>query len=383
MFRVSYPGRTMIMMAGLEANRLFALEGERVFSASRTYARVSRELGSESYPNAHDGDRHRELRRLLAPSLSAMAIEPFLGRLFELIRARSASWRPGAVYSASDAVSDLVTDLVAVCTTNRTVGRRLSRDIDFWATMMGAVGVGGVLPEFTLYLPPVRAARRRLAGFLEQALSEHRTQGASLERPPDVLDALLTAASQQPDRVGPAALLTLAMIPIKNAGIYLYRLVSFVLYELLRRRDLLEAVTAEADAAFAGGEPTLEHVRGMRTLQGVILGPALHPWRSRCRGSRPGGVRVRRLPVSPRGTGLHRRSRDPFRPALFPDPRRLRTPSATRCGAASIGGRTCSRPSVSVPMPAPPGAIRRRSRQRWWPASCAASGCAWSPRDTS
>lgn len=277
-FRVSYPGRTMTMMAGLEANRFFALEGERVFSAARTYARVSRELGSESYPNAHDGARHRDLRRLLAPSLSAMAIEPFLGRLFEMIRARAATWRPGGVYAASDAMSDVVADLVAVCTANRPVGKRLSRDIDVWATMMGAVGVGGVLPEFTLYLPPIRAARRRLAAFLEQALADHRVQASGLERPPDVLDALLTAASQQPDHFGPAALLALAMIPIKNAGIYLYRLVSFVLYELLRRPDLLEAVTAEADAAFADGEPTLEQVRGMRTLQGVILEALrLHP----------------------------------------------------------------------------------------------------------
>jgi CRP-like cAMP-binding protein/cytochrome P450 len=277
-FRVSYPGRTMTMMAGLSANRLFAVEGERVFSAARTYARVTRELGSESYPNAHDGPRHREFRRLLAPSLSAMAMEPFLGRLFKMIKERAAAWRPGGVYSAYDVVSDLVADLVAVCTTNQTVGRRLSRDIDLWATMMGAVGVGGVLPEFTLYVPPVRGARRRLARFLEESLAEHRTHGASLERPPDVLDALLSSAAREPDHFGPAALLTLAMIPIKNAGIYLYRLVSFVLYEILRRPDLLEAVTAEADAAFASGQPTLEHVRGMRTLQGVILEALrLHP----------------------------------------------------------------------------------------------------------
>jgi CRP-like cAMP-binding protein/cytochrome P450 len=320
-FRVSYPGRTMIMMAGLEANRLFALEGERVFSASRTYARVTRELGSESYPNAHDGGRHRELRRLLAPSLSAMAVEPFLARLFKLIRARSESWRPGAVYTASEAVSDLVTDLVAVCTTNRTVGTRLSRDIDFWATMMGAVAVGGVLPEFTLYLPPVRAARGRLARFLEDALAEHRTQGSTLERPPDVLDALLTAASQQPDHAGPAALLTLAMIPIKNAGIYLYRLVSFVLFEVLRRPELLEAVTAEADAAFAGGGPTLEQVRGMRTLQGVILEALrLHPMalalpRVVQEAFELGGFRFRPgQTVYIAGPVTH------FDPALFPDP---------------------------------------------------------------
>ena len=320
-FRVSYPGRTMTMMAGLPANRFFALEGERVFSASRTYARVTRELGSESYPNAHDGPRHRDLRRLLAPSLSAMAIEPFLGRLFKLVRARAADWRPGAVFTASDAVSDLVTDLVAVCTTNRTAGKDLSRDIDLWATMMGAVGVGGVLPEFTLYVPPVRAARRRLARFLEEALAEHRTQGSTPERPPDVLDALLAAPSGQSEHAGPAALLTLAMIPIKNAGIYLYRLVSFVLYELLRRPDLLDAVTAEADAAFAGGQPTLEHVRGMRTLQGVILEALrLHPMalalpRVVQEAFEFGGFRFRPgETVYIAGPVTH------FDPALFPDP---------------------------------------------------------------
>jgi CRP-like cAMP-binding protein len=61
------------------------------------------------------------------------------------------------------------------------------------------------------------------------------------------------------------------MIPMKNAGIYLYRLVSFVLYETLRRPDLLERVTAEADAAFEDGAPGLEELRRMQTLEAVIL----------------------------------------------------------------------------------------------------------------
>jgi CRP-like cAMP-binding protein/cytochrome P450 len=270
-FRVAYPGRTMVMMAGLEANRLFALEGERVFSSAGTYARVTRELGTDAYPNAHDGARHKELRRLLAPSLSAMAIEPFLGRVFELIHSHASAWGPGSVQRASRSVGSLVTDVVALCTTGRTVGRRLSRDIDLWSTMMGVVAVGHVLPEFTLYLPPIRAARRRLTDFLEAALEDHRLHGPGRERLPDVLDALLAEAARQPGQLDATRLLALSMIPIKNAGIYLYRLISFVLYELIRRPPLLEAATAEVDEAFADGVPAIGEVRRMRTLQGVVL----------------------------------------------------------------------------------------------------------------
>jgi len=270
-FRVSYPGRTITLMAGLEANALFATEGARIFSAGLTYARVTRELGTSLYPNAHDGARHHDLRQLLAPSLSALAVEPFLPRLFAMIRERVRAWPVGSVTSVGRALSTLVCDVVGVCTTNRPVGRPLSRDIALWATLMGAIGVGGAFPEWLLYVPPVRAARSRFAAFLRAALDEHRAHPPGLDREPDALDSLLAAAARVPELNEPTALLGLAMIPMKNAGIYLYRLVSFVLYELLRHPALLEAVSAEVDAAFASGSPGLEELRRMPTLHGTIL----------------------------------------------------------------------------------------------------------------
>jgi CRP-like cAMP-binding protein/cytochrome P450 len=323
-FRVAYPGRTMTMIAGLEANRLFALEGERLFSSAGTYARVTRELGTDSYPNAHDGARHRELRRLLAPSLSAMAIEPFLPLVFGLIRDHASDWQPGSVHRASRAVSSLVTGAVALCTTGRTVGRGLSQDIDLWSTMMGVVAVGHVLPEFTLYLPPIRRARGRLTGFLEVALEHHRLHPPGRERIPDVLDALVAEAARRPGELDPRSLLTLSMIPIKNAGIYLYRLVSFVLYQLLRRPELLETATAEVDEAFAGGVPSIADVRRMHTLQGVVL---------ECLRMHPMALALPRLVAQEFELGGYRFAPGQtvyivgpvthFDPALFPDPDRF------------------------------------------------------------
>ncbi len=90
-----------------------------------------------------------------------------------MIGERARGRRAGSVSSVGAAVSGLVADVVGVCTANRPVGRRLSRDINLLATLMG---VGDALPEFALYVPPVRAARTRFARFMRQALDEHRLE---------------------------------------------------------------------------------------------------------------------------------------------------------------------------------------------------------------
>jgi CRP-like cAMP-binding protein/cytochrome P450 len=265
-FRLAYPGRTMILLAGLDANRLFATRGGELFSAAETYRRVTREVGTARYPNALDGHAHRDLRQLLAPSLSALGVEPFLPEILKRIRERVSSWSPGSASRLSARVAPLVADVVGLCTMGRPVGGRLSRDIYRYGTMMGVIAVGKVLPEFTLYLPPMRRARSRIARRLEAMIDDHRERRAGLEREPDYLDALLAAGDLDPD-----TLQALAMIPMKNAGIYLYRLVSFALHEILRTPALLERVRGEVDTALAAGTPGLRELRSMDTLQRVIL----------------------------------------------------------------------------------------------------------------
>ncbi|MFN7972022.1 MAG: cytochrome P450 [Acidobacteriota bacterium] len=270
-FRVKYPGKTLLMMAGIAANRFFALEGARVFSNAETYRRVSREMGTTTYPNAHDGDSHRDLRRLLAPSLSAQAIERYLPRIFDAIRETARGWPRGRPIPLHRAIGPLVADIVSICTTNRTLGERLARDVNLWSTMMGVVGVGAAFPEATLYFPPVQRARRRFARFLEEAIADHRARGPGTDRMPDVLDALIALAASTPSTFDPATLLALAMLPSKNSGIYLYRMLSFALYEILRRPEVESLVRAEVDGVFERRSPRVEDLRQMPTLRGVIL----------------------------------------------------------------------------------------------------------------
>ena len=86
---------------------------------------------------------------------------------------------------------------------------------------------------------------------------------------PGQVERICKEALEQPDRH--AALRALATIPPKNATMYVYRLSSFVLYQLLRDERLLARVRQEIDAAFAHGDPDLGDLKSMRLLQRVIL----------------------------------------------------------------------------------------------------------------
>lgn len=269
-FRMRYPGRELLVLAGPEANALLARESE-LFDPAATYARVTREVGTTRLPNAVDGEPHRALRRLLAPSLSSQALEPHVPALHQAVRAVAKGLPKGGRVPVPGLLEPLVTELVARATAGRPAPAGLFRDVRRYGTLMGAIGVGGAAPEWVLYTPPVRGSRRRLDAFLAEALAHHRVHPPGDDRPPDLLDALLAAAERDPDRIDPATLAGLALLPLKNAGIYLARMLGFVLYEVFRDRDLLERLRAEVDPAGAAGPPSLEALRGCRTLQGVML----------------------------------------------------------------------------------------------------------------
>lgn len=264
-FRFQYPGRDPSMIAWLAVNEQFASPG-RLFDMGQIYRRVTARLCGGRYPHPHDGAEHRNLRSLLAPSLSAQAIDPILAQLFERIDQARQDWPTGPV-PLRRVVGPLVADMVSLVATNQLMGPSLARDAALYGSMIGIVGVGGAFPDFTLRLPPVQAARRRLEAYLREALTAHRAKGPGLRREPDLLDALLAGAGGLDD----AALVASAIQPAKNAGIYLYRVVSFVLHAILRDPSLREAVQAEVDLTFAWGPPSLAELKRMVLLERVVL----------------------------------------------------------------------------------------------------------------
>ena len=320
-YYVRYPGRRLLMLAGPEANLLLARPGG-AFDIGATYARVTRELGSDRIPNAHDGDEHRKLRRLLAPSLSSHGVEASVPMLHDVVRSRLDALPVGSVQVAGPWLEALVADLVTRSSLGRPAPDGLFADLRRYGTAMGAIAVGGTAPEWVLYTPPIRRSRNRIAAFVTDALEFHRRSPPGPGRAPDLVDALL-AAPDAADRE-PAAQLALAMLPLKNAGIYLARMIGFALYETLRHPELMARARAEVDAAWAGGPPDVEALKGCHTLQGILL-EALRFW--------PMALALPRVVAQPFTFGGY--AFEPgqtvyiagpvthFLPELFPDPERF------------------------------------------------------------
>lgn len=269
-FRVTYPGRDLLVLAGLEANELLATGDDR-FDAPATYARVTRELGTDVIPNAADGARHRELRGVLAPSMSTMGLEAVAPRLIHEVVERVRKVPPGATIGVREVFEPLLVDLVGLACAGTPLPPGLHHDLRRYATWMGAIGVGGAFPEALLYSPPMRSARRKLDAFVAAALDDHRARGPGLHREPDILDAILAFGRRNPD-LPEAVLRVQALLPFKNAGIYLYRLLSFVLWELTRHPGIRERLAEELD-----GVEDLEGLRPVRLARDVVH-EALRLW---------------------------------------------------------------------------------------------------------
>jgi cytochrome P450 len=73
-FRVAFPGREIVIIAGREANELLALHEEEYFRSRDAYATLAAESGSSRYLFATDGDDHNSLRRALRPAFSREAL---------------------------------------------------------------------------------------------------------------------------------------------------------------------------------------------------------------------------------------------------------------------------------------------------------------------
>lgn len=265
-FRVRGPGGDMILLAGLAANELLARQGRELFDMARTYRRVTAQLGSERYPNPHDGPEHLRLRRLLASSLTAQAVDAALPVLHEHMDRACAGW-PAGFAPLRTTVGPLVADLVSLVSAGRPMGAALAREAAIYGSMLGIVGVGGAFPDFTLRLPRVRAARQRVHDALLDALRDHKARGPGLRREPDLLDALLAEGGELPLE----DLLPMAVQPAKNTGIYLYRLVSFALHAALRDPARLDELRAEADLAWAFGPPDLARLKAMEAMERHLL----------------------------------------------------------------------------------------------------------------
>ena len=272
-FRIKVPGRTIWVMAGLEANEFLAREGEHYLGSEEVFGPFGAELGSDALMVALDGVPHRHQRKVQRRGYSRKVILAELPLVDSCTRTVARSWVDGQTFPLLAQMQEVVVEQLGIMIAGRPAHGLLD-DLRILLNTNLRVNVLKMSPRVLLRRPRYRRAYARVMAFGDEVLEWHRRNPPSAsdaERAPNLVDDLLAAVDETGSAYSRQMLLT------SIAGSYFAGLdtvassVSFLLAAILRTPGLQRTIAAEADVAFASGELTPASLQGMSTLHAATL----------------------------------------------------------------------------------------------------------------
>ena len=281
-FRIQAFNRRFIVLAGPEAN-VFAKRGSVYFRMLETWVDYNSAVGAGRVVASMDGPEHVRLRKEVSFGYSHNLMEGRVDEAIRVIRQEIAGWPQDKPLLGLPVWQHIVVEQLGVLSTSMSL-REYMADIIIFTQNMIATHVARLQPKLMLYRPHVQRAIKRMDELAQRILVAHEPE-KRLNKPTDAVDHLLDLHNRDPQFM-PATDLHEQVLGPFVAGIDTAAVVcSCMFYELLRQPDLRAQVTAEADALFAGGIPTVGALReldvihraAMETMRLHPLSPALTP----------------------------------------------------------------------------------------------------------
>ena len=261
--------RKLIVMAGPEANRFFQ-KNDKAFFRSREFwmpfdeqfdVRATRATLSMS------GEDHFRMRRAKRPGYARSMGETQVPGIVDVMRREIASWGTERPIPATAMTKRLVYNLMC-----RVMARISAPEYyDDFITLFEAAfkSILGLYPG-RLRRPRLRRARARLDELTAKIIRLHEPEHRG-DWPPDVIDHLLAMHRSDPSFLPETDLGMAVLEPIFAPLDTLAHSLSFMLYELLKRPDLLHRARSEADALFEHGQPTVQGIQQLDVIRRVYL----------------------------------------------------------------------------------------------------------------
>ena len=258
------------VMLGPEANQFLAKHDKTHFRTREFWMPFDQQFDAKATNSILSmvGEDHFRTRRLKRPGYACAVGENLIPDIVDVVRREIASWP---------------TDESIVGTT---VGRRLSYNLScriiagVWApeylddmsvVLNASVNHAlGVAPRWRLNRARMRRARMRLDELAARIIALHDPEKRGA-RPPDVIDDILAMHSADPQFMPEMNLNMSVLEPIWFPLDTMGHANSFLLYELLKRPDLLERARAEADALFAQGTPTAQGIHQLDVMKRILM----------------------------------------------------------------------------------------------------------------
>jgi CRP-like cAMP-binding protein/cytochrome P450 len=266
-YRVRVPGRRYTILAGYKANHFLLHGGERHLDSVPVYKDIARDLGTENYPIATAGERHRHVRRVLQPAFSREAISHHVPKMIGEAERIARTWQAGQRLRLPEVARLIVGEQVGLAMANRALGEHLQDAMTFARVSIGA-GLGSY-PALARWSPRYRLARARMLALMKDIVAEHRRKPPGTEREPDLVDLLLGATDLTGAPFTEQDVIANAQMVYSNTLLYGAPACACLLYGLLKNPAVKERVIAEVDAAFAAGPASMATLQQMPILRGA------------------------------------------------------------------------------------------------------------------
>ena len=254
-FRVRALNRRLLVLAGPEAVRFLQRGGRAHLRAVDTWPVFGRELGTSQFLHGLDGPVHTRLRKAMAPGFSPRHVENRMAEFMDVTRSEMDGWiRGGPVRVRPSLQRMIVRQISVLCGGVSTID--FADELDFFLGTAMTVHVARRRSKLWLKHPRIARARGYLSAYVDQ-LQALREEGGRPGGAPDLVDILLELHRTDPQLLSeenlPAELPQFLFTGIHTVAYSC----AFVLYEALKRPDLLDRMRAEADALFADGMPSV------------------------------------------------------------------------------------------------------------------------------
>jgi cytochrome P450 len=264
-FRMQMGFTHYTVMAGIDANRFLATEGERVFSSESLFGGLAKEMKTDTMLVALDGPPHRHMRRLLRPGFARSAAHPHLAAMLDVVAEYAATWQAGGMIPVMETMRRIVVDQIGLITTGFRTGEYFEDILTLINTQLNVEALK-IWPRIMMKRPTYQRAKKRVQVFGQQILQAHQN-GDQQNMVGHVL------ASQRPDGddFTENDLISIIVGAFFAGMDTVASTMAFFMYALHKHPDALAEARREVDALFASGTPAVEDFHQLPTLEAIML----------------------------------------------------------------------------------------------------------------
>ena len=260
-FRVRAFKRNITVLAGPEANLFTVKDGRTHLRSAEAWRDFETELGTGRTVMGMDGAEHDRMRNAMKRGYSRAAAEQRIPDMVEIVRREIAAWPTDRPIPGHYALQRIATDELGILAAGTSPRAYLDDLIVFVRSVLLAT-VTRQRPRSLLKGRRFRRARARVEKLYREVSASHdpsRRRDAAL----DLIDDLFELHRADPEFLPEADLRAGVLGPFIAGLDTMAGVCSFMLYSILKHPDVLARMTAEADAVFANGGPTVRDIRGL------------------------------------------------------------------------------------------------------------------------